>query len=213
MRLLMILLRPVYYLLYHQFAWTYDLVADIVSLGQWQDWIRVSLPHLEGRVLEIGFGPGHLQLSLDKKGLLSFGLDESRFMVHQASRRLKKAGAVARLARGLAQALPYPAGTFDSVVATFPAEYILDPGSLAEAHRVLLPGGIMIILPLAWITGLRPPERIIAWLMRITGEAPGQPGLFPAKIREKFTRLGFELHQEIVRLPRSKVLVLKAKKL
>ena len=61
MRLIFSLLRPVYYLLYHHFAWTYDLVADIVSLGQWKDWVRTALPYLDGCVLELGYGPGHLQ--------------------------------------------------------------------------------------------------------------------------------------------------------
>ena len=210
MRLVLFLLRPVYYLLYHQFAWTYDFVAGIVSLGQWRNWVQVALPYLHGRVLELGFGPGHLQLSLHQKGLLSFGMDESRFMARQASRRLQKAGAVLRLSRGLVQSLPFPAGAFDTVVATFPAEYIFDPRTLDEIRRVLIPGGALVILPLAWITGIRPLERFIAWLMRVTGEAPGQPGFLPAPVRSLFTSRGFDLRQEIVSLPKSKVLVLLA---
>jgi len=147
MRLLLLLLRPIYYLLYHQFAWAYDFVASLVSLGQWQDWVRTALPYLDGRVLEIGFGPGHLQVEMQGRGLRPFGIDESRFMARQASRRMKKAGADPRLARGLAQALPYPAGTFDAAAATFPAEYIFDPRTLDEVHRVLAPGGTFVILP------------------------------------------------------------------
>jgi SAM-dependent methyltransferase len=151
-----------------------------------------------------------LQISLHQKGLVSFGLDESRFMARQASKRLRKAGAALRLSRGLVQSLPYPAGSFDSVVATFPAEYIFDPRTLDELRRVIAPAGILVILPLAWITGIRPLERFIAWLMRISGEAPGQPTRLPAPVRELFTSRGFDLHQEIVSLPKSKVLVLLA---
>ena len=212
MRLILFFLRPLYYLLYHQFAWTYDFVANIVSLGQWQSWVQTALPHLSGRVLELGFGSGHLQLSIHQQGFTSFGLDESRFMTSQAFWRLRKAGAVPRLARGLARFLPYPAASFETVAATFPADFILEPFTLDEIQRVLVPGGRLVILPLAWITGLRPLERFVAWLMRITGEAPGQPALLPASIRELFTSRSFELHQEIVILPKSKVLVLLAEK-
>ncbi len=64
MRLLQSLLRFFFSLLYHQFAWTYDLVSATVSLGHWQEWVRASLPYLHGRTLEIGYGPGHLQTYL-----------------------------------------------------------------------------------------------------------------------------------------------------
>ena len=212
MRLLLLLLRPIYYLLYHQFAWAYDFIASLVSLGQWQDWVRTALPYLDGRVLEIGFGPGHLQIEMERRGLRPFGVDESRFMARQASRRLKKAGMTPYLARGLAQALPYPSGTFDTVAATFPAEYIFDPHTLDEVQRVLTPGGKFIILPMAWITGLRPLERFVAWLMRVSGEAPGESGQLPAVVRERFAASGFEVQRETLTLPKSKVLVIVAKK-
>jgi ubiquinone/menaquinone biosynthesis C-methylase UbiE len=212
MRLILSILRPVYYLLYHHFAWTYDFVADLVSLGQWQEWVRVTLPHLQGRVLEIGFGPGHLQVDLHQEGLISFGLDESRFMARQAAGWMKKAGVPLRLARALAQSLPYPAGAFNSVVATFPAETIFDPHTLDEVHRVLTPGGVFVILPMAWITGVRPLERFTAWLMRITGATPGKPDTIPASLQDQFIVHGFDLRQELVPLPHSKVLVLVAQK-
>ncbi|KAF0107889.1 MAG: type 11 methyltransferase [Anaerolineaceae bacterium] len=212
MRLLLLILRPIYYLLYHHFAWTYDFVADMVSLGQWRDWVRTALPHLDGRVLELGFGPGHLQLFLAEKGLVSFGVDESRFMARQASRRLRKAGADRRLARGLAQSLPFPDAAFDTVAATFPAEYIFDPRTLTEVHRVLAPGGRFVILPVAWVTGIRPLERFVAWLNRVSGEAPGEPGQLPAAVQARFAAGRFEVRKETVTLPRSKVLVVIAKK-
>jgi ubiquinone/menaquinone biosynthesis C-methylase UbiE len=209
---LLFLLRPIYYLLYHHFAWTYDLVADMVSLGQWRDWVRTALPHLNGRVLELGFGPGHLQIEMQGRGLSPFGIDESRFMARQASRRLKKAGADRRLVRGLAQSLPYPAEAFDTVAATFPAEYIFDLRTLDEVRRVLTPGGRFVILPLAWVTGVRPLERLVAWLMRVSGESPGEPGQLPAAVQDRFAAGRFEVQKETVTLPKSKVLVVVARK-
>ena len=213
MGLISFLFRPIYYLLYHQFAWTYDFVAAVVSLGRWQDWVQAALPFLNGRVLEIGFGPGHLQLSLNKNRLPAFGLDESRQMAHQARRRLRKKGAIIRLSRGYAQNIPFAGGIFDSVVASFPAEYIFDPQTLNEIRRVLVRSGRLIILPMAWITGTRPLERLAAWLFRISGEAPGKPGQASAAIKDRFSHTGFEVRSEIVELKGSQVLVIVAEKI
>ncbi|MGD1994820.1 MAG: hypothetical protein PVI59_16625, partial [Anaerolineae bacterium] len=53
--------RVFFRLLYNQCAWTYDLVAWVVSLGQWNAWGRTAMPHLSGgRVLELAHGAGHL---------------------------------------------------------------------------------------------------------------------------------------------------------
>ena len=105
-------------LFYHPFAWTYDLVAAVVSLGRWQGWVLRAQPYLSGRVLEIGYGPGHLQVALDASGLEAFGLDESRQMSRQAGWRLRKKGYPPGLARGMAQHIPFPENTFESVAAT-----------------------------------------------------------------------------------------------
>ena len=208
MRLILFLLRSSFYLLYHQFAWTYDLVAAIVSLGRWKRWVLSALPYLEGRILEIGYGPGHLQASLHSKGQSVFGLDESRQMARQANRRLLKMGFRSNLSRGYAQHLPFPQGVFDTVIATFPSEYIFEQNTLLEARRVLLTGGRLIILPMAWITGTHPLERLAAWLFRITGEAPGEPKPISAAIRNQFTRAGFQVRDEIIKMEGSQVLVI-----
>ena len=212
MRLIFSLLRPIYYLLYHHFAWSYDFVADIVSLGQWKEWVQSALPYLEGRVLELGFGPGHLQQSIQVRGGISFGVDESRFMAHQAARRLKRSGADSHLIRGLAQALPFPNATFDTVVATFPADFIFSKSTLDEAHRVLKSAGVMVILPMAWLTGTRPLERLVKWAMRVTSETTAVPGQLPEPIQERFAGSRFTVRRETVRLPKSMVTVIIAKK-
>ncbi|MGA2503882.1 MAG: methyltransferase domain-containing protein [Anaerolineales bacterium] len=212
MRLIQIILRPIFYLLYHQFAWAYDLVAAIVSLGRWQEWVHTAIPYISGRVLEIGFGPGHLQTSLNEKIIPTFGLDESPQMGRQAARRIKKAGAIARLTRGYAQSIPFAGEAFDSVVATFPAEYIYDQQTLKEIRRVLLPGGQLVIIPTAWITGGHLLERLAAWVFRLSGEAPGKPHPLSVVLKTRFVHTGFEVHNEIVEKRGSQVLVILAKK-
>ncbi len=212
MRLVFFILRPIYYLLYHQFAWTYDFVAAVISLGYWQNWVQTALPYLNGRVLEIGFGPGHLQLCLSEKQISVFGLDESRQMAYQASRRLRKQGFTPRLSRGYAQNIPFADGIFDSVVATFPSDYIFAPETLDEIQRVLVPAGLLVILPLAWITGTRPFERLAAWLFRVSNEPPGKPGSVSATIKNRFAYTGYDVQAKIVELKGSQVLVVVADK-
>jgi ubiquinone/menaquinone biosynthesis C-methylase UbiE len=142
-------LRLFFRLLYHEFAWSYDLVAWLVSLGRWKRWVFTSLPYLTGpSILELGHGPGHLQAALAGKGLSVAGVDASRQMTRQAYRRLQREKYQPRLARAKAPALPFAAHSFDQVVATFPTEYILQPGSLANNgfdslcldYRARLPG-------------------------------------------------------------------------
>ena len=211
MRLLMSFLRFAFHLLYHQFAWTYDLVAAVVSLGHWKAWVLSALPWLEGRVLEIGYGAGHLQLALHARGLAAFGLDESRQMARQARRRLRRKGFPATLTRGYAQHLPFPSDAFETVVATFPAEYIFDAHTLAEARRVLVPGGRLVFLPTAWITGNGFLERLAAWLFKVTGEAGAIESVIPG-IHRSLLVSGFEVRHELVECPGSRVLVILARK-
>ncbi len=212
MRLIQILLRPFFYLLYHQFAWTYDLVAAVVSLGRWKEWVETALPYMDGQVLEIGFGPGHLQASLIENNISTFGLDESPQMIRQATKRLRKKGTDNHLIRGYAQTIPFPKEIFNNVIATFPADYIFDPQTLNEIRRVLLPAGTLVIIPTAWITGGRPLERLAAWVFMVSGEAPGNPHLMSTALRSRFLNAGFKASSEIVEKRGSKVLVIVAKK-
>jgi ubiquinone/menaquinone biosynthesis C-methylase UbiE len=212
MRLILSFMRFVYYFLYHPFAWMYDFVAAAVSLGRWNDWVACALPHLNGRMLELGYGPGHLQLSLHEKGLPAFGLDESRQMARQASRRLRKKGLEPRLTRGNAKVLPFCAEAFNSVVATFPAEYIFDEHTLMEIRRVLAPDGKLVVVPSAWITGKRVYERAAAWLFRVSGQARLLEKAVSI-IKTRFGRAGFQVQHEIVELSGSRVLVIVARKL
>jgi ubiquinone/menaquinone biosynthesis C-methylase UbiE len=140
------ILRVIYALLYHPFAWTYDLVSWIVSVGQWNAWVKEVIPFIRGKnVLELGFGPGHLQLELNRMGFQIFGIDESHQMVKQASHNLKRKVTPINLTRGLSQKLPFES-VFDTIVATFPSDYIFDLKTAKDISRVLVPGGRLIVL-------------------------------------------------------------------
>ena len=201
------LLRKVYSRLYHQFAWIYDLVAAVVSLGQWRGWVRCALPYLRGQVLEIGFGPGHLQVDMRARGISAFGVDESRQMARQARHRMMNPGEQPGLTRGQACNLPFHNQAFNCVVSTFPSEYIFEHQTLPEIWRVLPPGGTLVVIPMAWVTGGNPLERSMAWLLRFVGETPGKPGKLPTVVEERFNRAGFSIKSELVDMRGSKVLV------
>jgi ubiquinone/menaquinone biosynthesis C-methylase UbiE len=209
MRLISSLLRFFFQLLYHQFAWTYDFVAAVVSLGRWKGWVRSALTYLSGRVLEIGYGPGHLQLWLHERGLAAFGLDESRQMARQASRRLHGKGFYNSLACGYAQALPFPKNSFETVAATFPAEFIFEGQTLAEIRRVLVPGGRLVIVATAWITGKKVFERLAAWLFEVPGQAGAIEKVLP-DMKGRIQASGFKVRHEVVKYSGSRVLVIVA---
>jgi SAM-dependent methyltransferase len=194
-RLLAWLLRQYFQLLYHQLAWTYDFVAWTVSLGQWKTWVRAVLPYLHNSlVLELGHGPGHLQIALNQRGTPCIGVDQSPQMGGQASRRLHRQHIQPALIHARAQHLPFQSGSIPQVVATFPTEYIADPQSLTEIFRVLTPDGSAVVLLLAWITGNRVFERLAATLFRLTGESPIWNDHFLSPARAA----GFSAHSEFI---------------
>lgn len=194
--------RFLFHLLYHQFAWTYDWVAAFVSVGMWKDWVLSVLPYTKGHhVLEIGFGPGHLQFSLREKGFKSVGIDLSKQMVHITRNRLMKSGYEPDIINGSAWNLPLSNQSFDTVVATFPSEYIFKSTILLEIRRILRPGGKLVVLPAAWITGDKWIHRLAAWLFQITGQSPKFDDSLYNYLKTPFVSAGFdvELRKETVR--------------
>jgi ubiquinone/menaquinone biosynthesis C-methylase UbiE len=170
-------IRTFFHLLYHELAWTYDLVAWLVSFGQWKTWARAAIPRLRGpRVLDLAHGPGHLLVALHRVGLAPVGLDLSPQMGRLAQARLRRVSTPG-LVRACAQAMPFRAGSFDSVVSTFPAEFIVDPATLKEIARVMKDEGCAVVVPgVAFKRNL--PARFLEWLYTITGQQePVPPGL------------------------------------
>jgi ubiquinone/menaquinone biosynthesis C-methylase UbiE len=139
------LVRLGFRLLYNQFAWTYDAVAFVVSAGEWRAWQRAAISALNlpsgSYVLEVAHGTGNLHIDLMRAGYRAVGVDLSRAMGQIASAKLSRAGLSANLVRASAAALPFPSRSFDALICTFPSEFLAQPDTLSEFHRVLSPDG------------------------------------------------------------------------
>lgn len=174
-----------FYLLYNQLAWTYDLVAWLVSFGQWGAWRRTAILFLqEGPILELGYGTGGLMASMAARNLPVVGLDLSPYMARQARRRLLRQGTDPRLVRGRAQHLPFPDASFANVVATFPTDFILEPKTLISIAQVLQPGGCLVIVVIGDLKSFGPLRRFVDWLYRITGQHETPEPKLLARLRE-----------------------------
>jgi ubiquinone/menaquinone biosynthesis C-methylase UbiE len=206
-----------FYLLYNPLAWSYDLVAAVVSLGMWRWWIQSLLPILrirpgEGTVLELGHGPGHLLQELHTRGWQVIGLDASRNMSRLAAGNLRPLSKRPLLIQGDARAIPLATSSMAAIVATFPSEYITAEETLRETARVLRPDGELLILPFAWITGTDVLHRMAAWLFGITEETPRQ---YKNVLEDRFIHplqlAGYTVQSKMIELKDSRVIVLIAR--
>lgn len=196
------LIRFGFRLLYYELAWTYDIVSWLVSLGAWRSWQLAALPFVQGeRVLEIAHGPGHMLLALAERGHRVTGLDLSPYMTQQAQHRLQRQAVSIPLLQGRVPALPFSAGAFDTVLSTFPTEFIMQPETITAVYRLLKPNGRFVIVPEGHLTGTSWLHRLIDWLFVITGQRDGafdtEPAVAWEPWRQHFNNAGFqtEIHQ------------------
>jgi len=138
------------------------------NLSKFYDWlaasekrfIRLGLSILHPQpgesILEIGFGTGYAQqyIAQSVKNGLSAGLDLSIGMGRVAQKRLSRAGLLDQV--GLVQSdtlpIPFQEGVFDGVYTSFTLELFdspLIPEVLDEIHRVIKPGGRLVVVSLS----------------------------------------------------------------
>lgn len=127
----------------------YRFASTVPFAGQWRAWQRLVLTRIHGHdVLELGCGLGDLLADMAEAGHACLAVEQSPQMVAAARETLqrRKLDEKAWVIQGSAQHLPFSNASFDTVVSTFPSEYIYDPNTIAEVERVLRPAGRLIVI-------------------------------------------------------------------
>jgi ArsR family transcriptional regulator len=137
--------------------------------------LLAALPERMDSLLDIGTGTGRLLELVASRTKQALGVDMSRDMLALARARLSERGIAERAAVRQADMyrLPFADASFDAVAMQMVLHYAEDPAAaLAEAARVLKPGGTLLIADLA------PHERAAL----LTKHAHRWPGFDDAQI-------------------------------
>ena len=139
---------------YNKIAKVYDLLSEHSERPVREAGIRMLAPAPGERLLEIGFGTGHVLVELARAvgptGKV-FGIDISENMLAEAQVVLEQEKVADRvsLVCGDAEHLPYDSDSIDGIFMCFTLELFDTPDipmALAECKRVLLPGGRIVVV-------------------------------------------------------------------
>jgi arsenite methyltransferase len=152
------------------------------------------------RVLDVGCGPGYLAAEMAERvapdGFVR-GVDPSAPMLAIAAQR---ALPHMELSEGDALSLPADDSSFDAAVSTQVYEYVADiAAALAEARRVLRPGGRLLVLDTDWdsIVWRSSDDRRMERVLRAWEEHLAHPRL-PRALPELLAAAGFSLRQSSI---------------
>jgi ubiquinone/menaquinone biosynthesis C-methylase UbiE len=126
-------------------AATYDEVRPLDD-NWWEVYaLAERLGDLRGRrVLDVGCGTGRLSVALaERAGARVWGVDASPEMLEQATAKAPR-GVAFKHAR--AEALPFKEHWFERVVFWLVIHLVDRASALHEAHRVLMPGGRIVVV-------------------------------------------------------------------
>jgi ubiquinone/menaquinone biosynthesis C-methylase UbiE len=141
-----------------------------VLFGDGRAW---ACAQASGDVLEVAIGTGR-NLSFYPTDVRLTAIDFSPAMLERARQRARELGRQADLTLGDAHTLEFPESRFDTVVCTLSLCGIPDDHrAVAEMHRVLKPGGRLILLD--HVAGSPTWVRALQWLLeRITVPLGGE---------------------------------------
>ncbi len=170
----------------------YVLTNHVLSGGMDIWWRKVVTARIRGwqpaRLLDVASGTGDLALEIQRQcpGTEVTASDFcAEMLAHAASR------GVGRTLVADALNLPFPDGGFDAITVAFGLRNMADyPAALREMHRVLKPGGHLLILDFSLPTGiLRGPYR---WYLHHL--LPGMAGLLTGE-KDAYEYLGGSIEQ------------------
>ena len=145
----------------------YDLLAEVLSLGQNGRWRRAlvdrMVPAAPTRLLDVATGTAGVALQLtERTDAFVAGLDLTESMLRRGQANVATSGANGRieLLAGRAEELPFPDAAFDGITFTYLLRYVAEPATtLRELTRVLEPGA-----PMASLDFLVPRHAYWRWL-------------------------------------------------
>src|SRR6266478_9133454 len=150
-------------------AGRYDLLNDVLSVGQDRRWrsvvARIVAARQDDLVLDVAAGTGTSSRAFAASGARCVAGDFSLGMLHAGA---SKPSDLVRFVAGDALALPFSSAAFDVVTISFGLRNVADPdAALAEMLRVTRPGGRLVICEF----GHLPAARLDAWYGRYLSAA------------------------------------------
>ena len=138
-------------------AYRYDFLNHLLSLNIDQSWRRKTITFLKDTLsespalcLDLCCGTGDLALELARRGSAQvIGSDFSHSMLQLGLEKIRKQGLATRIwiAEADALNLPFRGGTFDAMSIAFGLRNLESLAhGLSEMHRVLKPGGKLVVL-------------------------------------------------------------------
>ena len=124
----------------------YDLLEELLSLGQNGRWRREMMAHVAEReptsILDVATGTAGVALALIRRSEADVtGIDITEAMLRRGRERVNQAGASGRvrLLVGQAERLPFPDESFDALTFTYLLRYVVDPADDAARARSCSP--------------------------------------------------------------------------
>lgn len=145
--------------LFDRIAGTYDSLNHVLSLNIDRRWRRKAVRTLSAnaKLLDVAIGTADLTIEILRQHKASHitGIDLSRKMMAIGEQKVAKLGYsnLVTFDYGSAQQMPYADASFDAVTCAYGVRNFanMDEG-LREMHRVLRPGGELIILEFSYPT-------------------------------------------------------------
>lgn len=145
--------------LFDRIAGTYDGLNHLLSLNIDRRWRRRAIRQMRPAedVLDVAIGTADLTLELLRQGKAKqiTGIDLSRKMMEIGESKVARSGYSERVRfdYGSAQQMPYAGEAFDAVTCAYGVRNFADMDEgLREMHRVLRPGGQLMILEFSYPT-------------------------------------------------------------
>jgi len=148
-----------------RWAARYDLLLTLITLGR-ESALRERLLDLARlaageSVLDVGCGTGTLAIAAKRRvgnNAVVRGIDPSVEMIDRAGKKARRANVDVTFETAFAESLPFPDAQFDVVLSTVMLHHLrraVREQSVGEMHRVLKPGGRLLVVDFGRIPSKR----------------------------------------------------------